>query len=222
MKSFLTLALASTALAAASAPAHASTFVSFEAPVLGSPGYAYTAPPPFNGNPSVPTGFDPIPGVTFSGASGIQANGSAWGFNNAPDGVQTAFVQSYNGTGGSISIALNNLTANAKYYVQFAASGRPNYGVNPFIVSVAGTSTPFTVSNTTWGNYQTSFVANGPSETLTFAGSSIAGDSAFGLDAIAVAVPEPATWALMLFGFGMVGYGMRRRRQPSVKLTYAA
>ncbi len=28
----------------------------------------------------------------------------------------------------------------------------------------------------------------------------------------AAAVPEPATWALMLAGFGMVGYAMRRRR----------
>ncbi|TCJ39503.1 PEPxxWA-CTERM sorting domain-containing protein [Parafrankia sp. BMG5.11] len=26
------------------------------------------------------------------------------------------------------------------------------------------------------------------------------------------AVPEPATWAMMLFGFGAVGFGMRRRR----------
>lgn len=28
------------------------------------------------------------------------------------------------------------------------------------------------------------------------------------------AVPEPATWALMLLGFGAVGMSMRRRRQP--------
>jgi len=28
----------------------------------------------------------------------------------------------------------------------------------------------------------------------------------------AAAVPEPATWALMLAGFGMVGYALRRRR----------
>lgn len=28
----------------------------------------------------------------------------------------------------------------------------------------------------------------------------------------ASAVPEPATWAMLLAGFGMVGYGMRRRR----------
>ena len=28
------------------------------------------------------------------------------------------------------------------------------------------------------------------------------------------AVPEPATWAMMLLGFGGIGFAMRRRRQP--------
>lgn len=28
-------------------------------------------------------------------------------------------------------------------------------------------------------------------------------------------VPEPATWAMMLFGFGLAGYALRRRRQPN-------
>ena len=32
------------------------------------------------------------------------------------------------------------------------------------------------------------------------------------------AVPEPTTWAMMLFGFGAVGFGMRRRRQKGDKL----
>jgi hypothetical protein len=30
----------------------------------------------------------------------------------------------------------------------------------------------------------------------------------------AAAVPEPATWALMLVGFGGIGFAMRRRRRP--------
>lgn len=29
-------------------------------------------------------------------------------------------------------------------------------------------------------------------------------------------VPEPATWAMMLMGFGAVGFSMRRRRQPAL------
>lgn len=30
------------------------------------------------------------------------------------------------------------------------------------------------------------------------------------------AVPEPATWAMMLLGFGGIGFAMRRRRQPAL------
>ena len=37
----------------------------------------------------------------------------------------------------------------------------------------------------------------------------------------AAAVPEPATWGMMLAGFGMVGFGLRRRAKPSVRVTYA-
>ena len=35
------------------------------------------------------------------------------------------------------------------------------------------------------------------------------------------AVPEPATWAMMLVGFGAVGFGMRRRRQGTVRFQAA-
>ena len=31
---------------------------------------------------------------------------------------------------------------------------------------------------------------------------------------VSPAVPEPATWAMMLMGFGAAGYAMRRRRRP--------
>ena len=40
------------------------------------------------------------------------------------------------------------------------------------------------------------------------------GTNAFEIDNVAVnsAVPEPATWAMMLLGFGAVGFSARRRR----------
>ncbi|WP_242139453.1 MULTISPECIES: PEPxxWA-CTERM sorting domain-containing protein [unclassified Sphingomonas] len=35
------------------------------------------------------------------------------------------------------------------------------------------------------------------------------------------AVPEPATWAMMLMGFGMIGFGLRSYQRKSTKVTYA-
>lgn len=38
----------------------------------------------------------------------------------------------------------------------------------------------------------------------------------FSLNAATPAVPEPATWLLMLSGFGAIGFSMRRRRQGAL------
>jgi hypothetical protein len=35
------------------------------------------------------------------------------------------------------------------------------------------------------------------------------------------AVPEPATWAMMLFGFGGLGYSMRRRKSVGARIRFA-
>lgn len=42
----------------------------------------------------------------------------------------------------------------------------------------------------------------------------------FTIQAVEAAVPEPATWLMMLFGFGFVG-GMMRQRKQQVRVTYA-
>lgn len=51
---------------------------------------------------------------------------------------------------------------------------------------------------------------------ITVNGSTASGDGAFGgninLNAVA-AVPEPGTWAMMLLGFGAIGFSMRRGRR---------
>lgn len=39
--------------------------------------------------------------------------------------------------------------------------------------------------------------------------------SVFGDEAVAAAVPEPATWLMMILGFGMIGFGMRSAKRRS-------
>lgn len=48
-----------------------------------------------------------------------------------------------------------------------------------------------------------------------------AGDISFDINAAVGAVPEPATWAFMIFGFGAIGGAMRRQRKAIVKVSYA-
>ena len=38
---------------------------------------------------------------------------------------------------------------------------------------------------------------------------------------LVAAVPEPATWALMILGFGIVGSALRRRRRAQVRFSFA-
>jgi hypothetical protein len=56
--------------------------------------------------------------------------------------------------------------------------------------------------------YRATFSANGNSVTAF---------AQFGTGA----VPEPATWLMMIFGFGIVGFGLRTSKRHTVKVTYA-
>ncbi|MBS0479029.1 MAG: choice-of-anchor C family protein [Proteobacteria bacterium] len=82
--------------------------------------------------------------------------------------------------------------------------------------SVATTTFPPNV--TAWSPFSYAFTATGTSTTLTFTST---GNTAYGaaLDNVNVtAVPEPAAWALMIFGFGAIG-GVLRRRQGSFAIA---
>lgn len=76
-------------------------------------------------------------------------------------------------------------------------------------VGTCGASTQFALTNVPIlfgpGNFNT-IVVNGFSR----------GNGSYGGNGTLVpaAVPEPATWAMMLLGFGALGFSMRRRRRP--------
>ena len=52
--------------------------------------------------------------------------------------------------------------------------------------------------------------------TLVINGNNSGTGSLGGTVTIQEAVPEPATWAMMILGFGAVGFAMRRKRKPAL------
>jgi hypothetical protein len=42
-----------------------------------------------------------------------------------------------------------------------------------------------------------------------------------GVGSVNPGVPEPTTWAMMLFGFGGLGYAMRRKQSVRARIRFA-
>lgn len=206
MVGIVNLALAATAIAAMSASVAAVTVAnwSFESPNVGA---SFLYGPVVAGN-------------SFNGSAGVQGNGSAWGFVAAPDGTQTAFLQSFGSSTGTISLDISGLTAGATYSVSFHLADRPGYGDNPVALFHGNLLIgSFAAPSTAWTQFTSGpFTASGNSGMLTFAAGPNTGyDAGVGLDAVTVTqlsgvVPEPGSWALLITGFGLTGAALRRRR----------
>ena len=122
-------------------------------------------------------------------------------------------------------------TAGQSYVISFDLSSNPDLsGPRDLLVSIdGGAPSVFTHPGSTgkdaagmnWTAQSFSFLAGGPSTTITFTTNGTA-QGVFGpaLDNVAaIAVPEPAAWALMLAGFGLVGGAMRRRQRSRTVLA---
>ena len=216
MKKFRTFALAGLlgAMAAAS-PASAVTLIngSFE---------QGTAPGSFT---TVSAGQTNITGWTVGGAGGVDYIGSYW---QAQDGSRSIDLS---GTrAGSISQTLSTVIGQ-QYLVKFFLAGNPDGGgAVKLIVSSIGGAEPqidtfSTVGssrqNMNWTQVSYLFTAFSSASTLTFASGT---NNAYGpaIDNVTVtAVPEPMTWAMMLFGFAGIGLGLRRRNAGKQALAHA-
>jgi hypothetical protein len=145
--------------------------------------------------PSAGTGYQYDPagaGWTFSGASGLQGNGSAWGAPAAPYGTQTAFLQSATGmTNGNITQAVS-FNSPGSYTLAFAAAltAIPNDAAVSLNVlvdgQVVGTCSP--ASTTSFTSYVTRpfNIATGGNHIVQFAVVGAAVDSSILIDAIAL------------------------------------
>lgn len=71
------------------------------------------------------------------------------------------------------------------------------------------------------GKYTTTFTLTAPTNVGFYLFDDNLSDNRGGVSLAVAAVPEPATWAMMVLGFGMVGFGFRARRKVSTKVSFA-
>lgn len=138
-----------------------------------------------------------------------------------------ALVNLFFATSGTVPIlgGSNNLLAGASFTPTASGCSAPFNGFGTGSTGNYGTS-DLTFGGTCAGLYDTlSTSVNttiGQSYTLTFrlTSSAPAGGTGLRISAgplAAGAVPEPATWAMMLLGFGGIGFAMRRQRKPALQ-----
>jgi len=209
--------LAVVVLAASPASAGVVATASFESPVLNAGEIQY-GPDAFGFN-TLAVGPVAISDFTFTGFSGIYKNGALGVFPDTSFGTQSAFLQSYDGTGtptgGSISWALSGLTAGATYNLSFLATAAFIVPGENFTVSAFGSAPLLIIPTVGYQTYAFDFTALSSSGTIDFVGPAIpVGNFATAIDNITVStVPEPAT--LSLLAAGLLGAGALRRRKSS-------
>ena len=165
-----------------------------------------------------------LPGWTVTrvqrvSGAGVDLVKNAW---LASDGVYSLDMAARRA--GAISQTLTGLRLGGKYTITFDMSGNPfgepalkglslSLGALPaqdyFFTTGANTA-----ANMLWAPQTFSFTATTTTALLKFT-SLVDTNSGAALDNVAItggALPEPSTWALLLTGFGMIGYAARRRK----------
>lgn len=155
------------------------------------------------------TNFDTAAGLTGGNLiAGSTANSAA------PFGDTTQYLSVAGGTSATLTLA--NAARSLSFYwgsidtyntVQFFAGDTL---VGSFIGSDVPQAPATGAQQAPSDNRRVNFAFSGAKVTsVVFSSSS----DAFELDSVAGVVPEPATWAMLIVGMGMVGAAMRRRQR---------
>ena len=184
--------------------------------------------------------------INFSGTTDGCFGAACVAGNTATSGGLTYNDSTFSGTtsDGFLAIGAGVASPNVDNLGSFTLTGAPgSYNGTVFSLLVnwlLPTSTPgsSTYSSTISGNVTSNSVGgvfidfdNTP-KNFTFNGGSftfsvndlsvIAGNAAPVTGTILATAPEPGTWAMLLLGFGMIGYSMRRRRSAQPAFYQAA
>jgi hypothetical protein len=184
------------------------------------------------GNPDT----TPSSGSWISGwAAYGPANGHNNGLTTSPDGGAMIEMDGAKDYEAEIAQTLTGLTVGQSYDVSFDfAAGQQKCCLGPTTEQLQvgfGSSTQSTpvlsvpeYAFSPWNVYNFVFTASGTSQVLSFLAIGTPNGMppiAF-LDGVSVAaVPEPASWAMMLVGFGALGV-LARRRRAQLALTITA
>lgn len=162
-------------------------------------------------------------GWTFSGMSGVSVSNSAWG-GVAQEGHQFAFLQAYpqtwNGISSSGSISQSfTVASSSDVKTSFEVAARSGSSAQQQVaVSVDGhVLGTFAATNTSWvlDNLDLGVLAAGV-HSISFSNTYVGQqDTSIFLDKISLAstaaVPEPEEWAMLLFGFPLLGWAARSK-----------
>jgi hypothetical protein len=131
------------------------------------------------------------------------ANGDYFVFKNTSSGPVIIDLKVSGGAGGSVTLAPIVPGASDTYFLGNATANPGDEGTAFFSYEIYGSSTVYSGKVKDVLGYG-SFSVGNPGTTVA-----------------AAAVPEPATWAMMLLGFGMVGSAIRTRRRQTVRFAAA-
>lgn len=172
--------------------------------------------PPDNTNGTIPAGRYAGLGVTFQGTD----DSSTWGGNSAGDpgnwgleGTNGATFAGFNGNSYALTLLFGSLISS------FSLDASRSNGSSDGTITIeallngssVGTDSEALGSINTWSTLSLA----GSFDEIRITGTGT-GFHPFGIDNIVfngTAVPEPGTWAMMLLGFGAVGFAMRRRER---------
>lgn len=155
-----------------------------------------------------------------AGTPGIEVQNNVAGAPAADGGAKFVELDS-----NSNSSMYYTLASGGSYQMTFLYSPRPGVGANSNgitlflagnLLNPPGEITGVGGGGTNWVSHTVNFTANAGDQ-IMFAATGLSDSYGGYLDNITISsVPEPATWAMMITGFGLAGTAIRRRRSMKV------
>jgi hypothetical protein len=193
------------ALAVAIAGSASAAVITTFKPSVATPEPGYTIIDSFN----TTTGITGVQGVDYI-LSSVSTSTGAQPQTTPPPPVPYLSVLA----NGTVSINFSALTAGVVRAFEFDWGSVDTF--NTLVIhSSAGDTVivPPAPGNGSWTSSATNGLFNvSGTANETFSGITLmTSQNSFEIDNLAVAIPEPATWAMMIMGFGAIGFAMRRR-----------